>query len=195
MLKSVVSFYFCLFLFISFGQDGYKLIARTKNKIDRGNYTKALKLLDKADSMDYGFCGLAWVGAKQEIAFHRIRILAHNGEYLKAANELNRIDIYEPDEDIDSLKMIYYLKSIDKEILKKEIDSCLESFKSLESLAADYELFLDVRFSEKPLKISYVNTMKIYVETFFPALKDKETLTIDRFRNSVMNRTFYKLLL
>lgn len=184
-----------MIFFFSFGQEGLKVINRAGKEIDKGRYKKAAKLLDKADSMNYGFCGLAWIDAKQGIAFHRTKILAHNGEYLKAANELNRIDIYEADEDMDSLKMDYFTKCIDKKILKHEIDSCLESIRSLENLEFDYELVLNTSFSEKPLKISYNNVMKIHVETFIPASRDKETVIIDRFRKAVRNLAFYKLLL
>lgn len=194
-MKPIIFCALVLSCFISFSQEGYKFIDQAEKQIEKGNYKKASKLLDKADSADYGFCGLAWIEARWTIAANRTKIRAAKGEYLEAANELNSMTFY-LDYGMDILRMKYYIQALGKERIKRDIDSCLESMTSIDTVdwTLSEELYLNVGFSEKPYGIPYDTVRLIYMQTFSPLAADKDKPLIDRFRIAVRNQEFYKLL-
>jgi hypothetical protein len=185
---------FCLLFFFAFhAQEGLKLIVKAETQIEKKNYKKALRLLEKAESRKLGYCGLAVSEAYSMIAFNRSRIRAESGKYLEAANELNNKQYDLSSLDIDSLKIVYFIKALGKDRIKKEIDSCLQAMTSIdEADLLSYEISLKVGFSDKPFTISYERNQIICMKTLMP---NKESTLIDRFRKAVMDQTFYKLLL
>ncbi|MNJ84682.1 hypothetical protein D3C87_21400 [compost metagenome] len=194
-MKLLLSCSFCCVFLFSFGQKGFEVIEQAEKQIEKGNYKKAEKLLNKADSMDYGFCGLAWGEARSIIAINRCKIRAGRGEYLLAANQLNNTDYWNSYE-LDTLKMTYFIRSLGKEIIKREIDSCLEAIVSVDSTEwMDFELTLYVGFSEKPLIFSYETSQMIFRDVIYPSKEYKEKTLIDRFRLAVKKQYFYQLLL
>lgn len=194
-MKLIVFSCFCLVFLFSFGQNGFDLIHRAEKQIEKGNYRKASKLLDKADSSCLGTCGLAITEGHEAIRFNRLKIRAEmRHDYINVANELNAGNFYFV-EGIDSLKMSYFIKCLDKKILKREIDSCLEAIEELDSSNLEYDFALNVSFSNKPFKLSYYSGSAIFHEIYYLNSKDKEIAIIDRFRKAVKNQAFYKLLL
>jgi len=189
----LVSFFSLFFIVCSYGQKGLEMIAKAEAQIEKKNYKKAARFLNKAESMKLGYCGLASMEAYSMIAFNRSRILAESGEYLKAANQLNNKQYDLSLLDVDSLKMVYFIKAMGKERIKKELDSCLQSMASVdETDLLSYEVSLDVGFSDKPFAISYERNKIICMKTLSPG---KENTLIDRFRKAIMEEAFYKLLL
>lgn len=181
---------------MSFSQKGFDVIRKAEKKINQGNYNKALKLLNKADSMNYGFCGNAWMEARAAIAFNKTKIAAAQGEYLLAANELNKMSYsFYHQEDIDSLKMTYLLKTIDKEIMRNEIDSCLNLISTIENEYFYVGLYLDVDFIQNPFHITYETLTSVRKDTFIQTDKNASLSNIERFRASIRNQSFYRLLL
>lgn len=194
-MKSLVLYCFSLLSFNTFSQEGYRFIERAEKQIEKGNYQKASKLLDKADSSGYGFCGLAWIEAHWEIAANRVKIHAGKGEYLEAGNELNGM-VNQMNYELESLRMKYFIQALGKDRIKREIDSCLESITRIDTVdwMSAEALYLNVSFSEKPYVIPYETVLLIYQQTFSPRTEDRGKPLIDRFRIAVRNQAFYKQL-
>lgn len=194
-MKSIAFCCFCFLSFHSFSQKGYQFIERAEKQIEKGNYKKASRLLDKAGAADYGFCGLAWIEARFDIAANRAKIRAEKGEYLEAANDLNEM-VNNSRYDLESLRMTYFIRALGKERIKREIDSCLESMTRIDTTGwmEVEELYLNVRFSEKPFVIAYDTVLLIYGQTFSPREEDRDKPLIERFRIAVRNQPFYKQL-
>jgi hypothetical protein len=191
-MKTIFTFLFLTVCFSIFGQDGFRVIAKAEKQIDKGNLTKALRLLAKADSMDYGFCGNAWMDANEKITMNRVRIFVLKGEYLNAANELNRNHFYGI-KGIDSLKIAYFTKHFGKAKVKTEIDSCLALIKVIDK--REMKLILPVSFSEEPLTFSFETVVKLGALTFNDPTKDETITDLERFKAAVRKQAFYQLLL
>ena len=191
-MKTILSSLFLTVCFWSFGQDGFRVIAKAEKQIDKGNLTKALRLLEKADSMDYGFCGNAWMDAEEKITLNRVRIFDIKQEYLNAANELNKSAFFGI-KGIDSLKVAYFIKHYGKEKVKLEIDSCLALITVIDK--RDMKLILPVSFSEEPLTFSFETVVKLGALTFNDPTKDETVTDLERFKSAVRTQSFYLLLL
>lgn len=83
-----------LSLFFSFGycQD-YSLIRRAEKKINAKEYKKALRLLNRAEHADYGFCGNARMEAVSEINRLHLRLYKETNDLENLARFLNKIDL------------------------------------------------------------------------------------------------------
>ncbi len=193
-MKIILLFLAIIQINITWSQNGFKVIRKAEKQIEKGNLTKALKLLDKANSMDYGFCGNAWNEAEEAIAFNRVKIYDATGEFLKAANELNSINYYYR-ENLDSLKIVYFIKDIDKQIIKREIDSCIATINNLDSIDFYFGLDLNVNFSEKPFHISYETLKIVRKDIFMLTDENKNVSMLNRFQLSLNKQPFYLLLL
>jgi len=192
-MKIVLSIIFVVSMTYLNSQEGFDVIRRAEKKIDHGNYEKALKLLEKADSMNYGFCGNAWIEAREAIVLNRIKIYDAKGEHLKAANALNSANLYYG-ENLDSLKIAYFIKTIDKEQIKREIDSCINLISTLDSIDFLMGLEFNVTFSDTPFIISHNTLESVRRYTFDQTETNKNTLLLDRFKSSLRRQSFYLLL-
>lgn len=186
-----------LFLFFNsltlLSQNGFKVIQKAEKKIEQGNLDRANKLLNKADSMDYGFCGNAWMEARDLIALNRIKILESKGQYLQAANTLNQEHLFYGS-NLDSLKMTYFLKVIDKSKIKSEIDSCINRLYSIDSVDFLGGYSFNVNFSDEPFYLSYETLRNIKRQTFLTTDKNKDLSNLDRFKLAIREQSFYLLL-
>lgn len=192
-MKLILFSFLLLIPNLIYSQKGFKVIRKAENKIKHGHYSKALKLLNKADTMDYGFCGNAWSEADEAIALNRIKIYRTQGGSLIAANELNKLNVmFSPN--IDSLKVEYFALVFEKSRMKREIDSCIDLIPSIDSIDFMTGLKLGVKFSETPFIISYDSLLKIRVDMdqTYEANKDKGML--ERFKISLYRQPFYRLL-
>ena len=192
-MKVLFTFFFIIAMTHLYGQKGFGVIKRAEKKIEQGKYDKAEKLLKKADSMNYGFCGNAWIDAREAIAENRIKIFNAKGEYLMAANTLNAINFYHG-ENLDSLKMAYFIKALDKNLIKKEIDSCINLITTLDSIDFITGLDLNVNFSNTPFTITYKTLRSVRRDTFVQTETNKNTPLLERFKNSLIRQPFYMLL-
>lgn len=176
-----------------YSQDGFDVIRHAEKKIEQGKYEKALQLLDKADTMDYGFCGNAWMEAREAITLDRVKIYEAQGDYLEAANTLNSADLFYRD-NIDSLKTAYYIKVLDKEIMKSEIDSCIALITSIDSVDFLMGLSFNVTFIDEPFRISNATLRYVRMDTFLQTEENKNIPQLDRFKSSLVRQPFYLLL-
>ena len=108
------------------GQRGYKVIDRAEAKYQKGKYDKALRLLNKAEKMDYGFCGNAWIEADMAIMDLRVSIYMAKKEYQKVRNSLDSSGLGFT-EYSDSIRIVTYQMEYGKDSLAKMIDSSLQN--------------------------------------------------------------------
>lgn len=191
---------FFLFLLFSnssvYCQNGFDVIRKAEKKIEQGNYSKAMKLLCKADSMSFGFCGNAWWEARESITLNKCKIYTVKGESLKAANTLNNtVFNMIVSENIDSLKMVYFLKSIDNQIIKQQLDSVISLITSINPEWFLSGFSLPVNFSEKPFYLSYDTMRSIRRETYIESEQNKYLTELERFKLAIKKQDFYQLLL
>jgi len=66
-----------------FAQKGFKVIHKAERKYEKGKPNKALRLLDKAQGLDY-FCGLGYMSAYDAIIRLRVQILFDRQAYQQA---------------------------------------------------------------------------------------------------------------
>lgn len=189
-----------LFLILSitplFSQNGFNVIRKAEKKIVKGNYDKAMKLLNKAESMSFGFCGNAYWEAYEIIANNRIKIYTAQGQSLKAANELNnRSFLFDYPGNTDSLKMVFFLKSIDKQTIKNQLDSAISIIPKIDQEFFYSEFNLQVCFSEKPFALSFKTMRLIRRETYIETEQNKDFTELERFKSAIKNQAFYQLLL
>lgn len=192
-MKVISSFIFIVAMTYLYGQEGFDIIRQAEKKIEQGKYEKAETLLKRADSMNYGFCGNAWIEARDAIALNRVKILDAKGEHLQAANVLNSANLYYG-ENLDSLKMTYFIKALNKDSIKKEIDSCLNLITTLDSINFWMELELNVAFSDTPFIISHSTLREAKRDTFLQTEANKDIPLLDRFKGSIRRQPFYLLL-
>ena len=192
-MKNVLLTFFIICSTNLYSQDGFDVIQRAEKKIENGKYEKALKLLEKADSMNYGFCGNTWIEAREAISFNRFKIFDAKSEYLQAANTLNSINL-NYSENIDSLKMSYFIKAVGKKIIKHEVDSCINLISSIDSIDFILGFELKVLFSNQPFQLSYDTFRTVRRDTFIQIESNKDILPLERFKNSLRRQPFYLLL-
>lgn len=108
-----------------FAQKGFKVIYKAEKRFEKGQNKKALKLLTKAEKMDYGFCGNAWLEANRAINLLKARISIDQKEYQQARNCLDSIDWEFNGDNFDSIKIRTYQMEYGKDSLSSMIDSAL----------------------------------------------------------------------
>lgn len=187
-----------LILFIStlsWSQEGFKVIRKAEKCIEHGQYKKALNLLDKAEKMDHGFCGNAWLEADEAIAVNRAKIYISQKEPLKAANSLNNLNFWSSSR-LDSTKTAYFIERLGKELVKQQIDSCITELTSadLDGLHLPMEFTLDVQFSEEPFGISYETCMAVRNGMITGNEEHQDTGVLEQFKIALRKQAFYLLL-
>jgi len=144
-------------------QKGFKIIQKAEQKYLDGNYSKSMKLLDKADKMDYGFCGNAWMDAYKAIHFLRAQNYIKTKNYQLARNHLDSI---QSQDNYDSIRIITYQLELGKDSLRKMIDASLE--KAFIS-CIDYTCYANIPLTNGKtilkLKINLIQNRDIVSET------------------------------
>ncbi len=107
-------------------QNGFRVIQKAESNVNEGNSKKALKLLNKAEKMDYGFCGNAYIEAENRIDFLRSMIYLKNKNYELARASLDSIVWFSERNDIDSIKVWTYQQELGSKYLNRIIDSSLK---------------------------------------------------------------------
>ena len=196
-MRHTLILFFLLISTLSWGQSGFDVIRKAQRKADQQEYTKALRLLNRAENMNYGFCGNAWIEAEEMITETQAHIYAETGQFELAANTLNKLDWFLATSEADSLKTTYYVQAFSKELVKREIDSCIaliseETFNSVFDI--DMSIVLNVNFSDEPFRINLPlgSRPSEAVESDSNA---KNLTVIDRFKIALREQPFYQVLL
>ncbi len=125
-------------------QTGYEVIDKAEKLYERGRYTKALVLLKRAENMNYGFCGNAWMSAHRSIGLLRSSIYIEQGKYQRARNTLDSLLSLYPDDNGDSIRIVSYQLEYGKDTLSKYIDEGLENVRFHD---VDFLLFVEIPLS------------------------------------------------
>lgn len=192
MMKHLLFISFLCFSGFLAAQNGFKLIEKAEKKIEKKNYAQAMKLLEKADSASYGFCGNAWMDARYAITLNKLKIYDVRNDVGSAVKLLNQPLVYW-DLDEDSLRMIYFIRLFGKEVIKREFDSIINSYIYYERFFKQ-ELFVHFSFFEDPYPLStfLINRIEMYVKQKMNT--DKYTPKDEILRHVFREQPFYLLL-
>lgn len=91
-MKKIHIILFLLSLPLQVLAQSYNTIHRAEKAIEQKNYEKALRLLDRAEKQDYGFCGNASLEADRMITQLRYRAYKETGDKNGLKKLLNEID-------------------------------------------------------------------------------------------------------
>jgi hypothetical protein len=182
---------------LSWAQEGFKLIRKAEKKIENGRYTKALSLLDRAENSNYGFCGNAWLEADDAIAKNRVKIYDALNEPFKAAEIINSLEFFYSNDDLDSIKTAYYVDALGKELVKNEIDSCINRLQAglMDSIHRIWEIELATSFTEDPFVITNSTLSKALRESMLAMNENLEGSFFEEFKAAIRRQPFYQLLI
>jgi hypothetical protein len=179
-------FFILLFLFLGtsqcvFAQRGYKVINKAEKKIESKDYLKALRLLDRAEKMDYGFCGNARLEA--DLAIDSLRFVAFYklNKYESARKSLDSLFSFGNREDLDSLKVLTYQKEYGTEFLKNIIDKSISN-SYLDCNVDDCYGNIPIIGTEKVLKFKIYGYNINYF--FIKNERERDSLWVSEFRKS-----------
>lgn len=126
----ILSFFFFLNLAIpAYAQEGFNVIRKAETQFQKGNTEKALKLLLKAENMNYGSCGNASMDANRSINLLRAKIYIDQEKYQEARNSLDSIYVERQLDNLDSIRIRTLQLEFGKDYLSNSIDSCLVNVK------------------------------------------------------------------
>lgn len=155
MKKQFIIVLFLFFCFSSFSQS-YKTIHKAEKAIDQKNYDKALRLLDKAEKQDYGFCGTAWLEAKIMITELRFRAYKEKGDKNELEKLLNEVNpFFEFNNSYSKERLALALDTYTKDEIDTRIKQALLNYKE------DAESFGSNIIS---IKISEQDILKLFFE-------------------------------
>lgn len=111
-----------------YGQSlGSSHLQKAKQHIALGKYAKANRHLNKALKADYGFCGNAYLNAKEEIFHCRIQMLPTQNQPRKALKNLDKISCEMTTCEVtDSLRVAILTTMYGKQTVATGIESALE---------------------------------------------------------------------
>ncbi len=167
-----------LFLFAAFdlnAQSGFEIIEKAERMIEKGRYEKATRLLDQADTMNYGFCGNAWMDANAEIMDKRIKIAKAKGDTMLVIDLLSDTTTYYS---YDRELFAYALLFQDKESIRSQFKAALLSSENM------HDLYISVLFSfrEKPLYFKDRELLDFTFKSLFGVQLTEQM--VDEFLNS-----------
>jgi hypothetical protein len=139
------------------GQD-YSLIKKAKVNIEKGNYIKAEKQLDKASKADYGFCGTADLEADIEIQELRFDLYKKTNNKVKMKMLLDSIDpFFESTKySIERIKILLQMNS--KDFLKNKIQN---AFNNYDCYKISYGKTLELEINNNEILKLYIDKSKI----------------------------------
>lgn len=120
---------FFSFTIQTFAQKGFDVINKAALKYENGQNKRALKLLSKAENMNFGFCGNAWMEADRAINLLRSKIYINEKEYQLARNSLDSIGWEHYEDNFDSIRIRTYQMEYGKDSLSSMIDTSLVNIK------------------------------------------------------------------
>jgi hypothetical protein len=109
---------------LTFSQD-YSLVNKAEKKINEKDYKKALRLLNRAENADYGFCGTAKIEAIDKVYELKLRLFKETKNLVGLKDFLDNIEFEWSDEKYSieriSLALNYYSHEEFKKLLIEEI--------------------------------------------------------------------------
>lgn len=186
-MKNCILLLLCLqCVSMTFGQDGFKLIRKAEKLVKKEKHNRAMKLLQQADSADYGFCGNAWWDARIRIGELKAIIYDKKHDFYSCVKIINTSIHFHSV--TDSLKMVYLIRLAGKENIKKELDEYIDNSQhEIQSIIDMPEI--EFSFFDEP----YYFTSPLLIDEIF-SLKRQNHSNDEAFRIAFKNQPFYKLL-
>lgn len=161
-MKSLKNTYFLVLLLCitlsSYAQKPFKVIHKAERKFENGQNKRALKLLSKAEKMNFGICGNAGVNADRAINLLRAKIYIDQKEYQLARNSIDSIGLWAMVDNLDSIIIRTYQMEYGKDSLSNMVDSSLINTKVV---CTGYKCYAII-----PLTNGKEITMKISISNF-----------------------------
>lgn len=159
-MKTITLIFLLFSSSICFSQS-YDLVKKAEKKIIEKDYTKALKLLNRALLADYGFCGTAKIEAEIEINRLRLKLFNESNNENEMAKFLDNIDVFLEFENIYTIERIKLaLKKYSKEELNIKI---IESFKkSDKNIWVDFSNLVYLKFEDSYSLKMLLNSTEIW---------------------------------
>lgn len=175
----IVTLSLCLITNLVHAQSGFHVIKKAERKYEAGKEKAALRLLNRAEKLDYGFCGNSWIGANRSICLLKARIYMDSDKYLEARNSLNSILWEHEDDNLDSIRIRTYQLQFGKMKVSEGMDLALKNA-YLESDESDCYVIMpmnglacDFRFKMNPMNSLFViagkdkyEELKSWIEEF-----------------------------
>ncbi len=165
----------------TFAQKGFKVIRKAENKFQNGRNDRALNLLSKAENMNYGFCGNAWMDADRAINLLRAKIYIDKREYQMARNSIDSISWEYLGDNLDSIRIKTYLMEYGKDSLSAMLDSSLVSTKVE---CGEYDCYaiiplingkvIRMKFNPFMSDLTYMDDERKKIEMWVPWFRDSE---------------------
>lgn len=116
---------------LSFSQD-YSLLRKAEKKLEKKEYDKALRLLNRAEKADYGFCGTAYIEALYKIDSLKLRLFKESKDLVGLQNFLDNVKLEIPDDTLYSKERIllalnFYTKEELKRLLIESVQNSARS--------------------------------------------------------------------
>lgn len=167
---TLLSLLFTCFSFLSNAQDGFDVIRKAERKATHGQYEKALKLLEQADTMSYGFCLNAWWDANRSINLLRAQIYTNTKAYQLARNSLDSIRVAYNYDNFDSIRLKTYQLEFGSDNLCAWIDDALAQM-TMNCSNGDC-------FAQLPLANGQIVRLKLDPYDLSISLGDQEKITL-----------------
>lgn len=171
----------------TFAQKGFDIISKAEVKYEHGKYKSALKLLSKAENMNYGFCGNAWMDADRAIYLLRAKIYINKKEYQLARNSLDSIGWEFNGDKFDSIRIRTYQMEYGKDSLSSMIDASLVNTKVE---CGEYSCFIII-----PLTNGKALKLKNYLFNFDLMIIEDEIKKTEVWVNWFKESENYKLII
>lgn len=177
---------FFLFVLLSlviptFAQEGFKVIHKAEQKYENGKKKRALYLLSKAEKMNYGFCGNAWMDANRAINLLRATIYIDQKDYQLARNSLDSIGWEYRGDNFDSIRIRTYQMEYGKDSLSNMIDSSLVNTKVE---CGEYDCFVVIPLTNGKEIILKPNLMSNFDLIYLDDEKKKVEKWVFKFKDS-----------
>lgn len=199
-----ISIVFMLLLSNAFGQNGFKLIQKAQRNAKFNFDKRALNLLSKADSANYGFCGNAWAEGTSEIAKLRAIIYRKqpNPEKLRMAYNLYNTEVvltygftgnYEG---YNETNVMYAIDAFGKEKVREALEIFMVDFIENKELKFNHVTNLmevPTNFMEHPLHLIFDNSF-VFSENILQSKSPLEVrkLIIERFKKELFFKLIYE---
>lgn len=174
-MRKIILLIFFLLTQQSFSQD-FSLIVKAEKKLNEKDYVKALRLLNRAEKVDYGFCGNAKIDAFYKIYELKMKLLKETKDLKGLQKFLNNIQ-FEFGEGYSKERILLALNFYTKEELKRLM---------IESIQNSDRNNLESDFGIVNFKLSNKDRIKLFFNDF-------NVLTIMRNENITYNEAVIKI--
>lgn len=209
----LILFLLCLSITtVSFGQGfsflnrfqkahGFRYLEKAEKLYVKNKYDRSLQFLNKAEHASFGFCGNAYVESHQKINALRFFIHKQSGNDHLALKSICPLESLDSIHELDSLKMIYFLKIMSKKELRTQFQCGLDSIFNTDFVKSSARLYNLQSMLSIPIKTAH-HTYELYFSKRTLEYIDQRLLVQLKAGNMSPNRivffedlSFYQLIM